>query len=87
MIVKFEDSEVNSIVTTLSNDIEYWLYESKCPLEYVSQIVNSLKVLNKLLEPDEKKFIMEAYNDLKTIADENEDVELEAINFSYRYHL
>lgn len=82
MIVKFEDSEVNSIVTTLSNDIEYWLYESKCPLEYVSQIINSLKVLNKLLNADEKAYIIRAYYELKIIANENEDVELEVIDFN-----
>lgn len=82
MIVKFEDEEVDSIVTTLINDIDYWLYESKCPLEYVSQIINSLKILNKLLNPDNKAFIIQAYYDLKIIADENEDVELEAIDFT-----
>ena len=82
MIVKFEDEEVDSIVTTLINDIDYWLYESKCPLEYVSQIINSLKVLNKLLNPDNKAFIIQAYYDLKIIAAENEDVELETIDFT-----
>ena len=82
MIVKFEDEEVDSIVTTLINDIDYWLYESKCPLEYVSQIVNSLKILNKLLNPDNKAFIIQAYYDLKIIAAENEDVELETIDFT-----
>lgn len=82
MIVKFEDEEVDSIVTTLSNDIDYWLYESKCPLEYVSQIVNSLKILNKLLNLDNKAFVIQAYYDLKIIADENEDVKLEAIDFT-----
>ena len=81
MIVKFEDEEVDSIVTTLINDIDYWLYESKCPLEYVSQIINSLKILNKLLNPDNKAFIIQAYYDLKIIAGENEDVELETIDF------
>lgn len=87
MIVEFEDEEVDSIVTTLINDIDYWLYESKCPLEYVSQIINSLKILNKLLNPDNKAFIIQAYYDLKIIAAENKDVELETIDFSYRYHL
>ena len=82
MIVKFEDEEVDSIVTTLINDIDYWLYESKCPLEYVSQIINSLKILNKLLNPDNKAFIIQAYYDLKIIAAENEDVELETIDFT-----
>lgn len=82
MIVKFEDEEVDSIVTTLINDIDYWLYESKCPLEYVSQIINSLKILNKLLNPDNKAFIIQAYYDLKIIATENEDVELETIDFT-----
>lgn len=82
MIVKFEDEEVDSIVTTLINDIDYWLYESKCPLEYVSQIINSLKILNKLLNPDNKAFIIQAYYDLKIIATENEDVELENIDFT-----
>ena len=82
MIVKFEDEEVDSIVTTLINDIDYWLYESKCPLEYVSQIINSLKVLNKLLNPDNKAFITQAYYDLKIIAAENKDVELETIDFT-----
>ena len=81
MIVKFEDEEVDSIVTTLINDIDYWLYESKCPLEYVSQIINSLKILNKLLNPDNKAFIIQAYYDLKIITAENEDVELENIDF------
>ena len=82
MIVKFEDEEVDSIVTTLINDIDYWLYESKCPLEYVSQIINSLKVLNKLLNPDNKAFIIQAYYDLKIVAAENKDVELETIDFT-----
>lgn len=82
MIVEFEDEEVDSIVTTLINDIDYWLYESKCPLEYVSQIINSLKILNKLLNPDNKAFIIQAYYDLKIIATENEDVELENIDFT-----
>ena len=82
MIVEFEDEEVDSIVTTLINDIDYWLYESKCPLEYVSQIINSLKILNKLLNPDNKAFIIQAYYDLKIIAGENEDVELETIDFT-----
>lgn len=82
MIVKFEDEEVDSIVTTLINDIDYWLYESKCPLEYVSQIINSLKILNKLLNPDNKAFIIQAYYDLKIIAAENKDVELETIDFT-----
>ena len=82
MIVEFEDEEVDSIVTTLINDIDYWLYESKCPLEYVSQIINSLKILNKLLNPDNKVFIIQAYYDLKIIAAENEDVELETIDFT-----
>ena len=82
MVVKFEDEEVDSIVTTLINDIDYWLYESKCPLEYVSQIINSLKILNKLLNPDNKAFIIQAYYDLKIIAAENEDVELETIDFT-----
>lgn len=82
MIVKFEDEEVDSIVTTLINDIDYWLYESKCPLEYVSQIINSLKILNKLLNPDNKAFIIQAYYDLKIIVAENEDVELENIDFT-----
>lgn len=82
MVVKFEDEEVDSIVTILINDIDYWLYESKCPLEYVSQIINSLKILNKLLNPDNKAFIIQAYYDLKIIAAENEDVELEAIDFT-----
>ena len=82
MIVKFEDEEVDSIVTTLINDIDYWLYESKCPLEYVSQIINSLKILNKLLNPDNKAFIIQAYYDLKIIVAENEDVELETIDFT-----
>ena len=82
MIVKFEDEEVDSIVTTLINDIDYWLYESKCPLEYVSQIINSLKILNKLLNPDNKTFIIQAYYDLKIIAGENGDVELENIDFT-----
>lgn len=82
MIVKFEDEEIDSIVTTLINDIDYWLYESKCPLEYVSQIINSLKILNKLLNPDNKAFIIQAYYDLKIIATENEDVELENIDFT-----
>ena len=82
MIVKFEDEEVDSIVTTLINDIDYWLYESKCPLEYVSQIINSLKILNKLLNPDNKAFIIQAYYDLKISAAENEDVELETIDFT-----
>lgn len=81
MIVEFEDEEVDSIVTTLINDIDYWLYESKCPLEYVSQIINSLKILNKLLNPDNKAFIIQAYYDLKIIAAENGDVELENIDF------
>lgn len=82
MVVKFENEEVDSIVITLSNDIDYWLYESKCPLEYVSQIINSLKILNKLLNPDNKAFVIQAYYDLKIIADENKDVELEAIDFT-----
>lgn len=82
MIVKFEDKEVDSIVTTLINDIDYWLYESKCPLEYVSQIINSLKILNKLLNSDNKAFIIQAYYDLKIIASENGDVELENIDFA-----
>lgn len=82
MIVEFEDEEVDSIVTTLINDIDYWLYESKCPLEYVSQIINSLKILNKLLNPDNKAFIIQAYYDLKIIAAENKDVELETIDFT-----
>ena len=82
MIVKFEDEEVDSIVTTLINDIDYWLYESKCPLEYVSQIINSLKILNKLLNTDNKAFIIQAYYDLKIIVAENEDVELENIDFT-----
>lgn len=82
MIVKFEDEEIDSIVTTLINDIDYWLYESKCPLEYVSQIINSLKILNKLLNPDNKAFIIQAYYDLKIIAAENGDVELENIDFT-----
>ena len=82
MIVKFEDEEVDSIVTTLINDIDDWLYESKCPLEYVSQIINSLKILNKLLNPDNKAFIIQAYYDLKIIASENGDVELENIDFT-----
>ena len=82
MVVKFEDEEVDSIVTTLINDIDYWLYESKCPLEYVSQIINSLKILNKLLNPDNKAFVIQAYYDLKRIAAENEDVELETIDFT-----
>lgn len=82
MIVKFEDEEVDSIVTTLINDIDYWLYESKCPLEYVSQIINSLKILNKLLNPDNKAFIIQAYYDLKIIVAENGDVELETIDFT-----
>ena len=82
MIVKFEDEEVDSIVTTLINDIDYWLYESKCPLEYVSQIINSLKILNKLLNPDNKAFIIHVYYDLKIIAAENGDVELENIDFT-----
>ena len=82
MIVKFEDEEVDSIVTTLINDIDYWLYESKRPLEYVSQIINSLKILNKLLNPDNKAFIIQAYYDLKIIASENGDVELENIDFT-----
>ena len=82
MIVELEDEEVDSIVTTLINYIDYWLYESKCPLEYVSQIINSLKILNKLLNPDNKVFIIQAYYDLKIIAAENEDVELETIDFT-----
>lgn len=82
MIVEFEDEEVDSIITTLINDIDYWLYESKCPLEYVSQIINSLKILNKLFNPDNKAFIIQAYYDLKIIAAENEDVELENIDFT-----
>ena len=82
MLVKFENEEVDSIVITLSNDIDYWLYESKCPLEYVSQIINSLKILNKLLNPDNKAFIIQAYYDLKIIAAENGDVELENIDFT-----